>query len=1012
MKNWKFLSQRGSMMVEALAMLGLITMVTPVLYKKAAERTTELQDINTATQMRTLSKALDDFIGDNYNDLADGPEGETEIDKAEIEPYLPYNFNLDASRLFDDFQFAIRNEKINPGTEKEHSAITGVVLAKAADEIPMLRASKIASMVGANGGVVRSQEIQGVQGGWDAPLSDFFATGDVPDGSLATSSVHAVTASGGGGGADSKHVLYRDTSKGDVMYNTMETTLYMGGENLEDVSKIVAAAEAGRDGTEAGAVTIDGKLISTGDLDVGSNASVSGALSANTATITGDLTAGATTVESLISNGVANITGLLTAGAGIDVTDGGIAVKGGDVSVEAGKLIAKGGAVISGSSGENDTANSEYALVSDGNLLVKNNAHVIGSMRIDTDLVANNLFGESSIGGGALGDGNYNFVADASQVTVAGNNLMVGDSVDPRLYTTDTSVQAGVGSAQLLIDGTTAGLEAAGSSVWVDNQGNAALQGTGQVDVRVADSEGAYPTYLTMDSSGALLKGNNITANAGNSKLAMSDEDVRLGLVSTSTNADGSSTTGYGSNLHLASDGAVLTGTGGGVLQPEVALTNGDVNIQGSIFSVNTDNLQVDVDDIVFDENAEIPEDSDEFVNRSSGVRINRNGIIQLPAVTATRDNVSRTDLAEGDGQQDVPGYIKLDRIIANEAYPSWLGRGNQYSLNIKGDGNTANNPYDAYQVNPAYTSVMHDIKLTTRGGARLSDILPDFINKGIYVLDNTYKEETDKASWEDYEVSVGSQVTVSGAPGECTSSDCIATPWLGFVPTPQCPPGYSKVITISPIRWKMAEAYYIPGSKPTAGDVADKFRAYFIPPTDPTTAHFQLAEADGSAGSHTHPLAEGSGYPLTFQTNTWLNTTVSGVKGNGGTATGSGDQGPSRYDTFVGWHAIMGFLYYAQDYSEYLKALGQGSLATQNVVVWNLFPVYNEEMTAIANVYCYFERRDINETPSWSWNPAYVDTGYDQLTKFRFGFTKYNSPNDAYHKRLNDPALDYDEVW
>ena len=48
------LGQKGSMMVEALAMLGLISMVTPVLYKKAAERTTELQDINTATQMRTL----------------------------------------------------------------------------------------------------------------------------------------------------------------------------------------------------------------------------------------------------------------------------------------------------------------------------------------------------------------------------------------------------------------------------------------------------------------------------------------------------------------------------------------------------------------------------------------------------------------------------------------------------------------------------------------------------------------------------------------------------------------------------------------------------------------------------------------------------------------------------------------------------------------------------------------------------------------------------------------------
>jgi hypothetical protein len=33
--------QKGSLMVEALALLALITMVTPILYKKSAERTIE-----------------------------------------------------------------------------------------------------------------------------------------------------------------------------------------------------------------------------------------------------------------------------------------------------------------------------------------------------------------------------------------------------------------------------------------------------------------------------------------------------------------------------------------------------------------------------------------------------------------------------------------------------------------------------------------------------------------------------------------------------------------------------------------------------------------------------------------------------------------------------------------------------------------------------------------------------------------------------------------------------------
>ena len=96
------LGQKGSMMVEALAMLGLISMVTPVLYKKAAERTTELQDINTATQMRTLSKALDDYIQDNYVALAGAIQGGTasKVNKDDIAIYLPYGFNIDQSKVF------------------------------------------------------------------------------------------------------------------------------------------------------------------------------------------------------------------------------------------------------------------------------------------------------------------------------------------------------------------------------------------------------------------------------------------------------------------------------------------------------------------------------------------------------------------------------------------------------------------------------------------------------------------------------------------------------------------------------------------------------------------------------------------------------------------------------------------------------------------------------------------------------------------------------------------------
>ena len=336
-------------------------------------------------------------------------------------------------------------------------------------------------------------------------------------------------------------------------------------------------------------------------------------------------------------------------------------------------------------------------------------------------------------------------------------------------------------------------------------------------------------------------------------------------------------------------------------------------------------------------------------------------------------------------------------------------------------DGNSTSKYYDAYQVNPAYTSVMHDIKLTTRGGARLSDILPDFINKGIYVLDNTYKETKGMEDWSEYKVKRGTSgqpPQVTDAPGDCPDNeiDCIASPWLGFVPAPQCPPGYSKVITISPIRWKMSQAYVVGyNDSMTIPDYLldqgyqDAVGLSLYTSTNPDVARFGLEEAstNGGAEKHTHALA--SGTPLTFQTNTWLNTTVSGVRDSVTTK----DVGDIRRADFLGWHAIMGFLYYGDNYEKWLKKVSPGENYSGKVV-WNLFPVYNQEMAAIANVYCYFERRDMKTAPKWKWNPKFVDggdsgSGYDQLTNFRSGFLKDNT---EYNKRLNDPALGYDEVW
>ena len=83
---------------------------------------------------------------------------------------------------------------------------------------------------------------------------------------------------------------------------------------------------------------------------------------------------------------------------------------------------------------------------------------------------------------------------------------------------------------------------------------------------------------------------------------------------------------------------------------------------------------------------------------------------------------------------------------------------------------------YDEYQLDPAYTSVMNDIKLTSRGGARLSDILPNYVLKDIFYA-------------------------ITGSTGEVyagisSGHTLTGNPWT--VPIPSCPVGYAPAVTVS----------------------------------------------------------------------------------------------------------------------------------------------------------------------------------------------------------------------
>lgn len=940
-------NQKGSLLIEAMAMLGLIAMVTPMLYRKAAERTSELQDINAAGQMRVLSNAVDTYLRDNYDKIVtnqeitsncsgadkkkynfSGNDSNENIPVAHLCEYLPYGFS-EKSMIFTDIKIAVKRRNFtSAGGSVTRQDLTSLIVATPASGANMqrVRASRIASMIGTNGGFADNKVGYGVQGVWKVDLDEFDSTSFKPSNAINNSVLATSIESIATGNHGREDVLHRNKVDDAGVMNTMNTTLYLGSHPIKDVQQMIVTGSGLGAKDQAillqngsgidiqgpgklhvgGAADIDGTLNVDSDATFKENVSITKALSAATATISGLLTAGSAQI-----NGTLGVTGNTTIGGTLEVAKATtlkdtLTVADNKNTTLGGNLLVKGTSdlqkkvTIGTSTGTLGSMGTPILEVK-GDTKFNEDVSIAGTAEVD------NLNVKKVLQAGA--DGDYNFYASKDKVDIIKNNFQVGSP-------TTASANTGFLITETLTrmkNGTKIELESPEIIIGSKSNTIALTVDSGGVEVNKAD-------FFVRDSSNNPLF-----------EVNQSSKEVRV------------------------KGGADLV-----VKKPDDTL----------IFQVEQDGAY-------------------QAAERGASVYV-RKGVVELGR------NSGGNSSAAG-----ATGYVKLDRIVGNQALES-----DAFHANDSTNG-YAPVKYDEYQVNPAYTSVMHDIKLTTRGGARLSDILPDFINKGIYVLDGTYKEKLNGSSvnWDTdasgnpvassqfpYDISkitAGNNVASAIKAGSCTEGDltCASTPWLGFIPAPSCPPGYLKVATLNPIRWAMAEAG-MPVKSTRSGADADEIQFAFN--RNPAQVKY------GTGG-----VAEPWKKAYTFQKSTWLNTSLKALTKSG---------------ISYGWSGIIGFIYSAKDYAYYLQAIGELPASVDNsTIVWNLFEVYNQQIVGIANVYCYFNRRSQAQltaagstaSPDFS-NDTLIDR-YDQLTKVR---VKYNEKDSAYVNRLNDPKLKYTDPW
>lgn len=1140
-------NQAGSMMIEALAMLTLISLVTPTLYKKSAERTTELQDINTATQVRTLTKAVDNYTLTNYQDLLkeldkDGT-GKVVLTGDNLQGYLPYGYELKATRNFDTPIVVVKRQG--------EDALTSFVILPKTGDVTDYRASQIASMVGANGGYITEGDdgknvAKGVGGVWGLSNNDLKGMlGDdaVPArGTLVAASSESINEASRAAFENTKY-LQRTPAEHEEWRNTMMTDLYMGGvpglleeEGNIHPSKILGVdqmiigdIQTSADPYEAAAdlvvVNPNGR-IEGARADATGSAFIEGSLRAlknNFAVFNND----SGNPELNFADNVHNL---------LKVTRDEFAVKVNNADADDNLIIKRDGG---------DTLATVNVATT-----VNNDLTTVGDTALATD--ADSTF--------KVGPGGAIVNADKYTIDLQQGNMVISNSLDEpsnTLIATDTVDIKGATKVSATATEDEVQPMRNDLDLMLNVQGDAFISKTleaGEVDAHnfdalkfsaggvnyEKDSNDQYVRWLNVDEKGVEIKDidhnrqqrmnidkdesviygpmfrdevNGVDSQGG-VKIGKTDahfQGVLTTMVDTTT-LDGQvsiqrdailaeGVKGTGSNtITMNAQKVQMFGSDGGNRQDaafEVQAGEGSARAQSHV--------KADVDEFYVQRNgkkllsiasgangANLKEDSvveidpskfRVWAETSSGDNINnrvlevnasaetgglpnkngdmsnaasvyiRRGAIELESLPAPADADPDKKYSADAGV----GYIEASRFVANNLQAD--GRTIVEPRFATGNGFDTGTVYDRYMVNPAYTSVMHDIKLTTRGGARLSDILPDFINKGIYIVNNTYK---DGINFNNLTVSNNGGVISANGVQEVDEADTFsgqwASPFMGMVPAPQCPPGHARVITITPASFQMAQTgdmilnsdgrYYVseevranklPGYTMTQ---ADEHGDQMVAAPIPQDVIVQKGRADGSnENMHLYYLGmapdthvsdghtatynkDNMPKPLYFQQSTWLKSKV--IAYSTGPCSGSQASNGGCTD-FMGWATVMGFIYPYKLYAPIIDALRSDDVDktadslvganNANKVYWNIFPVRPRSLEAYATVYCYFDRTNIFGSGN---NPAYVDQ-YDQLNNFRSINKKKDGgtvnsgtqgTNKEYIDRLNDPQLKYADPW
>lgn len=792
-------NERGALMIEAIALLGLMTMMSPMVVRQTADRTAEMEEVAIAGQMKEMKDALSNWIDAHYQERTAAFANSNTLDThftvnaSQLAEYLSANYldgsNFRGNKLADGFDIGVRAQCTEAAktdgsdcvsgtcytmtngavtsiadtatTKCSRYKMTGMILSRSDSEIDDRRASRIASMIGADGGYMRTSalvnamsagsaatemtKIMGAQGIWEGNVGDFFTGMSTARGGR----VAATTTYSSGFSGD---YLYRKKVDGLPGANSMFTDLDMGGAtecNADGCHKINNAGGMEVIGgkilirSRNGAAARDGVVGNSGDSDYARIALAtdeSHVYSNNSVTIGTGPNPDNASVR--VASGVVDLTPAAVSGTYMNMRNGnvGFQVQSTTLNMNSGFINgrAPGGVEFNAYSGD-----------------FKARAGVDANITASRGLILNALGGDTRMHSARTMDvtANSNIVLDAAnRMEVYGKQVraVADERFNAEIWSSNTFFTMTNRTISQRTRHARISMLDSNKSIKLDID-NDNVRGSSYLASSLTLNNNTFQVYTPRTSSSRswlALNGQGLNITLGNTANNLSEvrrlfyQNNGLELY---TGDSGSYQYGrinreghridftYGSNISNSTKLASIIAWQGSNPPPYVL---GEPRDRGVAVSVVAGNASAAVS--MYGESG-----------RVSGVFFQPErmayGNGQIGSVVLNR---TMTSIDEDTGVQT--GYMYDGRVMSVPGTPggaiSSITETAAVFINTNGSPknpyrshSSDTSKYNKFRVDPAFISVMNDIKVTSRGGARLSEALPNYILKGIYEMTNSY---------------------------------------------------------------------------------------------------------------------------------------------------------------------------------------------------------------------------------------------------------------------------------